>query len=197
MNFFDLFKRKPLPTPGLYPGKLLPAPGRYRDLEPRSIHDRRELLNELLRCSPRIELRVALYAYGEDCYLISATTSIAEAGPPIKLPVTVSDSELGYAIFDLLLQCYAHPVTADGLLENWAVFVASGEKVGKSFRKKSTYVSVATANSAIIVEASRCFPPSNTYVGEQLSIGCAPDKLGSVIKYLVKTLRFLDVQNAL
>lgn len=197
MRIFNFFEKKTQPTPGLYPGKLLPAPGRYRDLEPRSIHDRRELLNGLLRHSPRIELRVALYACGEDCYLISATTSIAEAGTPIKLPIAASDSELGYAIFDLLLQCYAHRVTADGLLENWAVFVASGEKVGKSFRKKSTYVSVKTANSAIIVEASRCFPPSSIYVGEQLSIGCDPDKLGSVVKNLVRTLRFLDSQDAL
>lgn len=197
MTIFDFFKKKPQPTPGFYPGKLLPAPGRYRDLEPRSISDRRDLLNELLRYSSRIELRVALYAYNEDCYLISATTSIAEAGSPIKLPITASDSELGYAIFDLLLQCYAYPVTADGLLENWAVFVASGEKVGKSFRKKSTYVSVKTVNSAIIVEASRCFPPSSIYVGEQLSIGCDPDKLGGVVKHLVKTLRFLVSQNAL
>jgi len=196
MKIFDLFKKESPPTPGLYPSKLLPAPGRYRDLEPRSIHDRRELLNELFRLT-HIELRVALYAYGEDCYLISATTSIAEAGAPIKLPVTVSDSELGYAIFDLLLQSYAHPVTGDGLLENWAVFVASGEKTGKSFQKKSTYVSVNTANSAIIVEASWGFPPSNIYVGEQLSIGCDADKLGSVVKQLVRTLRFLDSQNAL
>ena len=151
----------------------------------------------MLRHSQRVELRVALYAYGEDCFLISATSGITEAGAPIKLPFTTNDSDLGHAVYDLLLQCYAHPKdTADGSLSNWAVFGASGAKTGKSFETKSTYVVVKTFNMAIIVEASRRSPPSEVYVGRQLSITSDPAKLGAAVKKLVVTLRLLESQDA-
>lgn len=178
--------------------KLLPASGRYRDLEPRSLIDRREALNSLLRFSHRVELRVAIYAYGEDCYLISATTGITESGTPIKLPYATTDLDLGHAAFDLFLKCYAHATnTADASLAGWAVFGASGARSGKSFEAKSTYVTVRTSNMAIVVEASRRLPPSDIYVGSQLSITCDPAALGSAIKKLVSTLRLLDSQDAL
>ncbi|WP_037247225.1 hypothetical protein [Rhodoferax saidenbachensis] len=160
--------------------------------------DRRETLNEMLRHWQQIELRVAIYAYGEECFLISATTGTAEAGAPIKLQFTAADSDLGHAIYDLLLQCYAHPKdAADGSLKNWAVFAASGAKTGKAFESKCTYVTAKTINTAIVVEAIRRSPPSDTYVGQQLSITGAPAVLGSAVKKLVATLRLLDSQDAL
>lgn len=178
--------------------ELLPSPGRYRDLEPRSLMDRRESLNEMLRYRQQIELRVALYAYGEDCFLISATTGIAEAGAPVKLQFTAADSDLGHAIYDLLLQCYAHPNdVADGSLKNWAVFAASGAKTGKAFESKCTYVTVKTINTAIVLEAVRRSPPSDIYVGQQLSITGDPAFLGSAVKKLVATLRILDSQDVI
>lgn len=62
----------------------------------------------LICFSEKEELRVAIYAYGEDCYLISATTSITESGTPTKMPYATSDQELGHAVLDQFLQCDAH-----------------------------------------------------------------------------------------
>ncbi len=178
--------------------KLLPSSGRYRDVEPRSLIDRRETLNQMLRHVQPVELRVAIYAYGEKCFLISATTGINEAGEPIKLAFTATDSDLGHAIYDQLLECYAHFVDpADGSLRNWAVFAASGAKTGKAFESECIYVTVETINTALVVEASKRFPPSDNYVGRQHSITCDPATLGSTVKKLVSTLRLLDSQDAL
>jgi hypothetical protein len=160
--------------------------------------DRREALNQMLRYSQRVELRVAIYAYGQECFLISATTGITEAGDPIKLPFVASDSDLGHAIYDQLLECYAHFIdTADASLKNWAVFVASGAKTGKAFESRCTYVTVETVNTALVIEASRRSPPSATYVGRQHSITCDPEILGATVKKLVSTLRLLDSRDAL
>lgn len=178
--------------------QLLPSPGRYRDLEPRSLVDRRDALNQMLRHSQRIELRVAIYAYGNECFLISATTGITEAGEPVKLSFSATDSDLGHAVYDQLLGCYAHfKDMANSSLKDWAAFTASGAKTGKAFESKSTYVTVETIHMALIIEAKRRSPPSDTYVGQRLSITCDPAVLGATVKKLVSSLRLLDSQDAL
>ena len=178
--------------------KLLTPSGSYRDLPPRCLADRRDALNELLHSKLWIELRVAIYAYANDCWLLSATSGISEAGEPVRLSYDASNNDLGNEILDLLLRCYAHPVaSSDGSLEHWAVFRASGAKSGRSFERASTYVSIRTMNSGIVINANRRQPPSELYVGQTLSITPDPEELGRAVKKVVDTVRLLDSQGAL
>lgn len=179
---------------------LVPAPGRYADLPPRCVSDRRDALREAFRHHVLpVELRAVVYAYAEHRYLVSATTGISEAGEPVNLPFDASDEQLGAAVLDQLLQCYSHPQSPPtGRLEDWPVFVASGAKSGREFESKCTYVTVSTfGGSALIVEAKRRQPPSPLYVGRQLGMVGDPGTLGHAVRDAVHALRFLDAHDVI
>jgi hypothetical protein len=182
--------------------RLLPCSGKYSALPPRALHDRRDALNRLLKYKHQVEFRVAVYFYGDQAILATTTTGAYETGQPVKLPTDVTDEKLGVAIYDLMLECYSHEprVRRQGdivTLSDWVVYVASGAKTGRRFEEQSTYVSVRTVNSAIIVEASRFKPPSRTYVGQELNFAEEPAVLGASVRSVVRTLRFLDAHDAL
>jgi hypothetical protein len=178
--------------------ETIAAPARYRDLQPRCLIDRRSTLNDALSYKQTVELRVAVYAYAEEAFLVSATTGICEAGPPRKLAFSDDNEALGHAILDALLECYAHPKPSpDSTLKEWSVFAASGAKTGKAFESRCTYISVRTVNTAMIVEASRRSPPSDLYVGQGVPITCDPEDLGRSVRRVVIALRLLDSQDVL
>jgi hypothetical protein len=179
--------------------RVLPPSGRYAALPPRCLADRRDAINKMLRLAQPLELRVAVYFYGQHCILASATTGISEAGQPVKLPPDAADEDLGLAILDLLLRCHSEePADArESKLSDWAVFVASGAKSGRVFEERCTYVSVRTANLALVIEASRRSPPSPIYVGQELSITPdAPSTLGAAVRRAVAALRLLEAHDA-
>jgi hypothetical protein len=179
--------------------KLLPPSGRSNELPPRALIDRREALRALRPQVVPIELRVVLYAVADQFLILCTTTGIQEAGEPRKLPSDVSHEVLGTAILDALLECEAYepPPMRGPKLSDWAAFVVSQSKTVRAFEEASTYVTVLTVNSGIVIEASRRQPQSETYIGRQLSISSDPAKLGASVCSAISTLRFLDLRDAL
>lgn len=172
---------------------LLPPPGRYADLGRGSIIDRRKAVNAMLRY-PRVEeLRSVVYACGEDRYLVTATTSIWEAGPVARLPWDVADEELGYAVLDSLLQYHAHPpLPRNGGVRTWRALQASGARSRKRFKEISNYVDLRTIGSGIVICAGDL--PGGVFVGQLASIAPAPAEIGGLVRKLVGLWRTLAPQ---
>ncbi|WP_431095329.1 hypothetical protein [Polaromonas aquatica] len=170
-----------------------------RELTPRSFLDRRDEINAKLRSKRQIELRVALYAFGEEALIACATSGFSEAGTPVRLPFSVSNDDLGQAVRELLLQTYLHPVPShtDAKLSDWPAFVVSGAKSGRAFEENCTYLSVETVNTALRIHASRRKPPSAVYIGQDHSLAVDSEELGASIRNLVSIVRRLDSQDAL
>ena len=179
--------------------RILPAPGRYADLPPRCLMDRRQALQELRRPAQPLQLRAQIYAFGTESLLVCATTSISEAGEVAKLAASVSDEALGLAVLDQLLQCCAHPMPnmREAKATTWPAFIASGAKTVRAFEHASTSVSVETAGMGLKVEGRRHAPPSETYVGRLRSITGNPLELGAAVREVIKIVRLLDSQDAL
>jgi hypothetical protein len=171
----------------------------HREFTPRSFLDRRDEINAKLRSKRQIELRVALYTFGEEAYIACATSGFSEAGTPVKLPFLVSNEDLGQTVRELLLQTYLHsaPSHTEAKLSDWPAYAASGAKSGRAFEEQCTYLSVETVNTALRVHASRRKPPSSVYIGQDHSLAVDPEELGASIRNLVSIVRRLDPQNAL
>ena len=178
---------------------LLPSPGRYADLPPRCLMDRREALRDLRRPAIPLQLRATVYAFGADSFIVCATTSIAETGDVIRLPASVSNEALGLAALDQLLQCCAHPMPnlTEVKATTWPAFIASGAKTVRAFEQASTSVSIETAGMGIAVEGRRHAPRSQMYVGRTQPITGDPEELGEAVRAVVTTVRLLDSQDAL
>lgn len=171
----------------------------YREITPRNFIDRRDEINAKLRSSRQIELRAALYAYGDEAYIACATTGFSEAGAPVKLPFSASNEDLGQAVRELLLQTDLHLVRShtEAKLSDWRAYLVSGSKSGRAFEEKCTYLSIETVNTALRVHASRRKPPSAVYIGQDHSLGVVSEELGASIRNLVSIVRRLDSQDAL
>nr|WP_315467690.1 hypothetical protein [uncultured Undibacterium sp.] len=171
----------------------------HREITPRNFLDRRDEINAKLQANHQIELRVALYVFGEVAFIACATTGISETGTPLKLPFSVTDEDLGQSIRELLLQTYLHPAPSyiDAKLSDWPAYIASGAKSGRAFEEKSTYLSIETVNTALRLHASRRRPTSSVYIGQDHSLNVDSDELGKSIRKLVSIVRLLDSQNAL
>lgn len=117
-------------------------------------HSVREIVDTKKRIGS--ELRVALYFFEEQKFIVSAKCSIVECGEPTVLDSSVSDEILGLTVCDKLLE-YS-PKNTRGLSgytsKDWAAYKVSGAKTAKYFERKSTYISITTMNSAIQIEAS-------------------------------------------
>lgn len=143
---------------------------------------------------PRVEeLRSVVYACGEDRYLVTATTSIWEAGPVARLPWDVADEELGYAVLDSLLQYHAHPPPPrNGGVRTWRALQASGARSRKRFKEISNYVDLRTIGSGIVICAGDL--PGGVFVGQLASIAPAPAEIGGLVRKLVGLWRTLAPQ---
>lgn len=169
------------------------------ELTPRHFLDYRDAINAKLKATRQIELRVALYAYAQEAYIVSATTGISEAGVPIKVPFAGAAEKLGRTVREMLLQTHLHPAPSyqDAKLSDWPAYVLSGAKTGRAFEEKSVYLSVETRNTALCVRAQQRKPLSPIYVGQDHSLNVDSEELGKSLQYLVSTVRLLDSQGAL
>jgi hypothetical protein len=169
------------------------------ELTPRTFLDRREEIASKLRATRPVELRVAIYAFKEEALIFCATTGISEAGDPVKLPFTASNEDIGRTARELLLQTYVHPAPShtEAKLSDWPAYVASGAKSGRVFEEGSTYLEIATVNTALNLRASRRKPSSAVYVGQSHSLTVDSDELGASIRNLVSIVRLLDSQDAI
>jgi hypothetical protein len=100
------------------------------------------------------ELEAVLYLY-EDVFIVSSVSGIAETGEPTVLLVTTSDEALGRCVCDHLLQFELDTPSnlRDAKLADWRAYVASGAKSRNAFEAHAWYVSVSTAETALVVEA--------------------------------------------
>lgn len=171
----------------------------YREITPRDFLDRRDEINAKLPSNRQIELRAAVYAYGDEAYIACATTGFSEAGAPVKLPFSSPNEDLGQAVRELLLQTYLHPAPShtEAKVSDWPVYLVSGAKSARAFEEKCTYLSVQTVNTALRVQAARRKPPSAVYIGQDHSLGVDSEELGASIRNLVSLVRRLDSENAL
>ncbi|MBX3628175.1 MAG: hypothetical protein KF892_24405 [Rhizobacter sp.] len=169
------------------------------ELTPRDFLDYRDAINARLKATRQIELRVAVYAYAQEAYIVSATTGFSEAGAPVKVPFAGADEELGRTVRKLLLQTHMHPAPShrEAKLSDWAAYVLSGAKTGRAFEEKSVYLSVDTRNTALCIRAQQRRPPSPIYVGHDHSFNVDSEELGKSIQNLVSIVRLLASQGAL
>lgn len=159
----------------------------------RDLLDRRDQINRELKATVQVELRTVLYAYNEQHFIVCSTTGISEAGEPAVLTFDVGDQELGAVVLSKLLETYVFPKPAykENKLADWPAFRASGAKTGRAFEENSIYITVATVNTGLRVEARPRLQMSGIYVGIPHSVAVRPEELGSTIHTLVSTVALL------
>lgn len=160
---------------------------------------RRDFIRKTLKVAYQQELRVVLYFFGDECLLVTATTLIAESGPPVSLSLSSPNEEIGRAIHQKLMECCVVPFeTLTGRkLSEWPCYVASGAKTIREFEEKSIRISVNTINCAIRLEAQPTHTLRKLFVGASHSIGAPPEELGESVKNVIEVVRHLRASDAI